>query len=133
MGGTTYVRYYSPFSYHGLTLSSYVPAAYYQPGFYAWVGQPWGVGVSFSWGWTSQPWYTASSGYFNPDPSYPSSALWITDYVLASNLSDGYQVQNGSRPLSAISQTTVSPTEGGPMTPINPAVKQAIASEFRTK
>ena len=41
VGGRSEVRVYRTFSYHNVIYYRYVPAIYYQPGFYAWAYDPW--------------------------------------------------------------------------------------------
>ncbi len=114
--GRAYNRYYTPYSYRGFTLNSYVPNRYYNSGFYSWFRLPWMVPVQFSWGWYREPWFAHFRGYFNPYPSYISPAYWLTDFILAARLADAY-TELGDRP----------PLSGAVM--LSPAVKQQIALE----
>ena len=88
-------RVYRSYAYHGVAMQSYVPAAYYPPAFYRWAYNPWRAPVRYSWGWQRDPWYGEYSGYFTPLAAYPSSAFWLTDYVLAEHLRAAYLSRSG--------------------------------------
>ena len=136
----TYVRTYTPYSYRGVTLLTYVPPYYYSPAFYGWVYYPWPTPVSFKWGWRGYPWHGIYRVYFIPMPLYPSPVLWMTDYILASTLADGYDQQqdysddpNAAAPVTMPNDDDSSDQEiyAQTSTPITPALRAEIAAEVQ--
>jgi len=122
MGGRQYVTVYRTYSYNGVVYQRYVPAVYYQPGFYMWAARPWSAPISYDWGWNAQPWYGAYPGYFTPARVYSDAALWLTDSLLAENLKMAYDQQLGAQ---APPQSDEQPA------PISQGVKLALANEVR--
>jgi hypothetical protein len=59
----------------------YVPAYTYAPGYYGWIGTPWGASVAFGWGPLA-----VYGGYFAPPATYDSPNAWVADYVINQNL-----------------------------------------------
>jgi len=115
------VYVYRIVSYRGVTYQRYVPTVFYQPQFYAWAATPWPAPVAFAWGFSAEPWFGFNSRYFTPEAAYPSASAWLTDYAIASTLSDGYAQQEAEDALPP------SGIAGG--TPISPAIKQEIADQ----
>jgi hypothetical protein len=141
--GHAYSRAYRGYEYHGGHYYGYVPDHYYHPRYYGWAYHPWSRPVYYSpaaWGWAGSPWYGAYGGFFTPYPVYATASLWLTDYLIASNLQAAYQagVQAGAagaggQPPAAGNQA---PDSGNPeastqQTPLSPEVKQAIADEVQ--
>jgi hypothetical protein len=124
-GGRSVVRVYQPFVYGGVTYNRYLPGFYYRPAFYGWAFAPWGVGISFGWGWGGAAWFGFYGGYFQPYPVYLGPTLWLTDYLLAANLQLAYENQQaaGAPPPDPNAQTQ--PVQ------LSPEVKQAIADEVQ--
>jgi hypothetical protein len=124
-GGRSFVRVYQPFSYRGVVYNRYLPGFYYRPAFYGWAFAPWGVGISFGWGWGGAAWFGFYGGYFQPYPVYLGPTLWLTDYLLAANLQLAYENQqaNGAPPPDPYAQSQ--PVQ------LSPEVKQAIADEIQ--
>ena len=92
VGGRTEVRVYRNYTYNSVRYVTYVPRVYYQPAFYGWAARPWGPRVAYSWGWEpAAPWFYG--GYFAPEPTYSTPALWLTDFLLAENLRLAYDNQ----------------------------------------
>jgi hypothetical protein len=119
------VRVYQPFVYGGVTYNRYLPGFYYRPAFYGWAFSPWGVGISFGWGWGGAAWFGFYGGYFQPYPLYVGPTLWLTDYLLAANLQLAYENQqaNGAPPPGPYAQAQ--------QVELSPEVKQAIADEIQ--
>jgi hypothetical protein len=135
-GGRAYARAYRGYDYRGVRYYGYCPDHYYHSAFYSWAYRPWGRQVAYSpaaWGWAGAPWFTAYGGYFTPYTAYRAPAFWLTDFVIAANLQVGYQssVVAGQPPDNDGGNEP--PPDGseidGNQTPINPQVKQAIATE----
>ena len=122
--GVTYVNVYRPYSYHGVALYGYAPVRYYPAAYYGWVYNPWPAPIVYRWGWGGSPWYGYYGGYFTPYPVYPSASLWLTDYMIAATLQQGYQ----DRMAAGVQQ---GPIVG--QAPLTPEVKQAIADEVRNQ
>ncbi len=116
--GQAYSRVYRPYTYHGMTLNSYVPTRYYHAGFYGYFNRPWGAPVYYQWGWTNAAWYGYYRGYFTPYPYYSSPDLWLTDYMISARLAEDYADRPGGAPLYGA-------------TMISPSVKQYVASEVK--
>ena len=84
-------RYYRIYPWRGVNLSIYRPVRYYPASYYWWLGNPWGGGFSFSWGWGAAPWYGYYGGAFTPYSTYSSPAMWLTDYTLGDSMNSAYQ------------------------------------------
>lgn len=125
--GRSYNRVYNVYPYRGVYLNVYAPGFYYAPAFYGWVYNPWYQPVYFSWGWAGNPWYGYYGFYFAPSPFYPSASLWLTDYMISSDLSASYQEQqaNGDAPAD---QPAASGTPA-----LTPGVKDMIAAEVKNQ
>ncbi|MBV8820215.1 MAG: hypothetical protein JO022_17775, partial [Acidobacteriaceae bacterium] len=119
-----YERAYRPYMYRGVSIYVYSPRAYWAPAYYGWVYNPWPAPVYYRWGWAASPWYGYYGPYFAPYPVYPSAALWLTDYAIATTLELGYQdrMAAGVQAGPTVGQATLSPE-----------VKQAIADEVRNQ
>jgi hypothetical protein len=89
--GHPYDRFYRGYSYHGVDVQVYAPVHYYGVGFYGWVYHPWYQPAVYSWGWAGSPWFGFYGGYFAPYAVYPSASLWLTDYMISSDLQAEYQ------------------------------------------
>lgn len=122
--GRPYSLYYRRYPYRGLYLAGYAPYRYYRPGFYGWVYNPWLSPVPYGWGWAGSPWYRSYGYYFSPYSVYPSASFWLTDYLIAASLQEGYQQQEGAD--SFVAST-------GAQTVLTPDIKQAIASEVQSQ
>jgi hypothetical protein len=124
-GGRVYARAYPGYYYHGALYYHYLPAYYYAPAFYVWAVRPWHSRVVFAWNWG--PWRGYYGSYFSPYPNYADCPSWITDYVIAQDLSAAYDAQQQapaiSQPIPAASG------DDSAAAPLSPAVKQAIADE----
>jgi hypothetical protein len=94
---------------------------YYRPLFYQWVFNPWPAPIYFAWGWNGAPWFGYYGAYFTPAPMYATSALWLTDYLLAQDLQLAYANQQQS--------TELTPPPADQTVALSPEVKQAIAVE----
>jgi hypothetical protein len=123
--GRAYDRYYRGYSYHGVYMNVYAPARYYPLGFYGWAYNPWYQPVSYGWGWGGSPWYGYYGYYFTPYPVYSSPALWLTDYLLAANLTAAYAARQEAKEQMAGQQAP----EGAAA--LTPEVKQMIADEVK--
>jgi hypothetical protein len=125
VGGTPYARFYRPAVYRGISFNVYAPVRFYSPRFYAWGYTPWVVPVYYSFGWAANPWFGFYGGYFAPYPSYAGPNFWLTDYMLAASLQEGYQervdASGGAPPVY----------DPSGQVPISPQVKNMIAQEVR--
>lgn len=128
VSGVSYTRVYRSYSYGGVYYNAYVPAFYYGPSFYSWAYAPWRAPVYYRWDWVGSPWYGYYGGYFTPYPSYPSASLWLTDYVLAASLEEGYRERAEAAQANAYQQGYA---DGGGQVALTPDVKQAIADEVQ--
>ena len=144
VGGRSYARVYRGYDYRGVRYYGYAPGNYYHPGFYGWAYNPWMAPVYYSpaaWGWVGTPWFGFYGGFFTPYPVYPTASLWLTDYLIASNLQAAYQAQAeanaaaGGGAGQAPADNSGEQPYGGPaasnQTPLSPEVKQAIADEVQ--
>jgi hypothetical protein len=109
-------------------MNVYAPARYYPLGFYGWAYNPWYSPVAYSWGWGVSPWYGYYGYYFTPYPVYSSPALWLTDYLIAANLTAAYEARQEAREQRA-EQRAAAAAEGA--APLTPEVKQMIADEVK--
>ena len=123
--GRPTVRVYRAYAYRNINYFLYVPVVYFQPLFYRWLYSRWSAPVDYDWGWSQDPWFVASRGYFTPDPSYPTPSSWMTDYLIAENLRLAFvprdKPQNESEP---------NPEEVGNVMEVPPEVKQAFSEEI---
>jgi hypothetical protein len=97
-----------------------LPAFYFGPGFYSWAYNPWAAPIVFSWGYSSAPWYGYYGPYFATAPVYSSSALWLTDFLIAENLKAAYEARNQTG--RGDSSQTAS---------ITPEIKELISQQVR--
>jgi hypothetical protein len=99
--GHAYVRAYRPVFYHGVMLHFYAPLGYYPIGLYGWALDPWGVPVSYGWGWAGAPWFAYYGGYYQPWNAYPAPAFWLTDYLISNTLQAAFQAREEAREADA--------------------------------
>ena len=125
--GHMYQTYYRGYRYRGVYINVYAPVRYYPIGFYGWAYHPWGVPVVFSWGWGRAPWYGYYGFYFAPYPVYPTPALWLTDYMISSELAAAYEAGRESANAAPPEPTA------GSSPALTPEVKQQIADEVRNQ
>jgi hypothetical protein len=125
MNGVAYPRYYNPYMYGGVEIAVYAPPRYYAPAFYGWAYNPWAVPIAYSFGFAVAPWYGFYPGYFTPYPVYASPSLWLTDYMIANSLQQGYQAQQDA----AAAGQQMAPQQAA--APLTPDVKQQIAEEVK--
>jgi len=125
--GRAYDRYYRGYSYHGVYMHVYAPFRYYPVAFYGWAYNPWFTPVVYPWGWAGNPWFGYYGFYFTPYPVYASPALWLTDYLLAANLTAAYAAQQEVQAQAAARQAP----EGAAA--LTPEVKQMIADEVKNQ
>jgi hypothetical protein len=145
VGGSQYAVVYRNYQYNGIDFYRPVPPYVYSPAFYAWSVQPWGPPVPYGWGWSAQPWFGVYGGVFTPYPAYASLDLWMTDYVISSNLQRHYdagQVDAGqaqgqgqgnddaSSGDSSSSPADTDSTADAPP-PITPELKAGIAAQVK--
>jgi hypothetical protein len=126
--GRHYDRYYRGYAYRGIYLNAYAPAYYYSPGFYGWAYNPWAVPVAYGWGWAGSPWLGFYGGYFTPYSVYPSSAFWLTDYIISQNLQAAYAARAADASDAGAAQQAAAGA-----TPLTPEVKQLIADEVKSQ
>src|ERR1035437_8337520 len=123
--GAAYPRFYRASVYRGITYNVYTPVRFYSPRFYAWGYSPWGAPVYYNFGFAGSPWAGFYTGYFSPYPSYASPNYWLTDYLLANSLQEGYQERMGA----------AGPAQGGydpsGQVALSPQVKDLIAGEVQ--
>jgi hypothetical protein len=125
--GHVYQNYYRGAVYGGVSINVYAPARYYPVGFYGWAYHPWGAPVAFAWGFDSDPWYGYYGNYFVPYPVYPNASLWLTDYMISSDLAAAYQAGQESGTLAPNDQA------GNTAPALTPEIKQMIADEVRNQ
>jgi hypothetical protein len=125
--GRQYDRYYRGYGYRGVYLNVYAPGYYYGPGFYGWAYNPWAVPIAYGWGWGGSPWFGFYGGYFTPFAVYPSSAFWLTDYIIAQDLQAAYAARAAAAADAAASE------QAAAAAPLTPEVKQAIAEEVKNQ
>lgn len=144
VGGSAFVRVYTPYPYHGVMLHSYVPGVYFGPAFYGWAYYPWAAPAPYAWGWTASPWYGYYGPYFAASPYYPSPALWLTDFYLSQTLDASYRAQMQSQaeqaaaddsadqdPNAAAAPVADDEAVAQVSSPITPELKEAIAGEVQ--
>lgn len=130
--GRTDVRVYRSYTYHSIQYVTYVPAVYYQPAFYVWAGQSSGTRFVYDWGWgPAAPWFFG--GYYTPDASYASPALWLTDSVLAADLRSSYDNQRYAgaqqQPADLVSSNSNAVITPEIKTQVAEQIKQQLATE----
>ena len=125
--GRVYQHFYRESYYHGVAIHVYAPARYYSVGFYGWAYHPWGRPVVYAWGWGPSPWYGYYGYYFTPYPVYPSASLWLTDYMISSDLQAAYAAGQESATLDP------GPRAGDTSAAMTPEVKQMIANEVQNQ
>jgi hypothetical protein len=123
--GAAYPRFYRAQSYRGMTFAVYTPVRFYSPRFYAWGYTPWGAPVYYNFGFAANPWYGFYGGYFTPYPAYAGPNYWLTDYMLANSLQEGYQEHMDA---GATAQGGYDPSG---QTPVSPYVKNLVAGEVQ--
>lgn len=145
MGGRTYLRTYSVYTYHGVQLLHYRPAVYYAPEFYGWAYYPWAAPAAYQFAWVGTPWYGFYGPYFTAWGTYSGASAWLTDYYLGQMLQEAYQARMdaqqdvGGADADTSADYASSDPEADPgvgtdlaaqeTTPITPELKQAIADE----
>jgi hypothetical protein len=130
--GRAYVRIYHdhPYGAYGV-YPVYVPAYYYQPGFYAYFGASWGAPIAF--GWSTYPGYDYYAGYFAPAQSYSTPDAWMADYIISQNLQAAYAAQQDAAADAANSGTPLdAEQQSGPVAPIPPDVRAAYVQQVQT-
>ncbi len=125
--GRGYYRYYRPYYYRGAYVHVYSPGYYYHPAFYGWAYGAWAAPVYYPWGWAGSPWYGYYGYYFTPYAAYAAPSLWLTDYMLSSDLAVAYQGQQEAPPQDADAQGTAGASS------LTPEVKQMIADEVKNQ
>ncbi len=125
--GHMYESYYRGYSYRGVVINVYAPVRYYPIGFYGWAYHPWRAPIVFAWGWGGAPWYGYYGGYFAPYPVYATPALWLTDYMISSELAAAYEAGRESAASSA------PPPTANTAPALTPEVKQQIAVEVQSQ
>jgi hypothetical protein len=126
--GHEYNRYYRNYYFHGAYMGVYAPGFYYSPGFYGWAYNPWYAPVAYGWGWGAAPWYGYYGGYFAPYPAYASPSLWLTDYMISTDLAAAYEAHQAAQ---AQGGATMVAAGGEPM--LTPDVKAQIAAEVQSQ
>jgi hypothetical protein len=128
--GRAYDRYYRGYPYRGVYLNVYSPYRYYPVGFYGWAYNPWYQPVVYSWGWGGSPWYGYYGGYFTPYPVYATASLWLTDYIISSQLAAAYQARQEAQ-VQMDQEAAGGSAQGA--APLTPEVKQMIADEVKSQ
>jgi hypothetical protein len=130
----TYTRVYRGVYYRGHTYYDYVPARYYSSVYYGWAYNPWPAPVYWgpaAWGWVGSPWWAYYQPYWTPYPVYARASLWLTDYLIATNLQAAYQAQadaNAAAPQAQANANTGSDQEqSGGNGPAGPAQSDSNA------
>jgi hypothetical protein len=126
--GHEYNRYYRSYYFHGAYLGVYAPGFYYSPGFYGWAYNPWYTPIAYGWGWGAAPWYGYYGGYFTPYPVYASPSLWLTDYMISTDLAAAYEARQAAQ---AQADAPMAASGGQPM--LTPDVKAQIAAEVQSQ
>jgi hypothetical protein len=88
-----------------------------------WGYTPWAAPVYYNFGWAGAPWFGFYAGYFNPYPYYAGPNLWLTDYLVANSLMEGYQER-----MDAGGQGSYDPSG---QVALSPQVKNLISSEVQ--
>ena len=126
VNGRAYASVYRGSYYRGVVYYRYVPPFYFAPAFYGWAYRPWGLRVSFNWGWG--PWFGFYGYYFNPYPYYVGPSPWLTDYIISQQLQDAYNAGYNAGQQSQPSAQPPPPDQSS-YAPLSPELKQAIADE----
>jgi hypothetical protein len=125
--GHEYNRYYRGYYYGGVYMNVYAPGFYYAPAFYGWAYNPWYAPISYGWGWGANPWYGYYGFYFAPYPVYAAPSLWLTDYLISTELAAAYAAQQ-----EAHTEAVEAAAAGGqPL--LTPEVKAQIAEEVKAQ
>jgi hypothetical protein len=132
VGGRSSVVVYRNYSYYRVTYARPVPAVIYGPAFYSWGFQQWPTPVVYGWGWNSQPWYQSYGSTFTPYPAYSSLDLWMTDYIIGSNLQRAYAANQAPMAAPVPGQAlTADASAYAPPPEITPDMKQEIAAQVK--
>ena len=123
--GHTYDNFYRGYHYHGVDMHVYAPSRYFGRAYYGWAYNPWVSPVHYRWGWMSHPWYGYYGYYFNPYPTYPSAAFWLTDYLISSSLQAAFTAHQEAGEIDGNASMGAAP--------LTPEVKQMIADEVRNQ
>lgn len=123
VGGKSEVRVYRTSIYRNVQIKSYVPEVVYSPAFYGWAARPWREPVIY--GWAPAPWTGVYGAFYTPEPSYPTAALWIADFMIAENLRLAYEAQMAGGGQMAYQEQT---STGAPM---SLEVKNMLAEQVR--
>jgi len=123
--GHSYDNFYRGYHYHGVDMHIYAPSRYYGRAYYGWASNPWLSPVRYHWGWMSHPWYGYYGYYFNPYPTYPSAAFWLTDYLISSSLQAAFTAHQEAGEVDGNASMGAAP--------LTPEVKQMIADEVRNQ
>jgi hypothetical protein len=124
--GRYYDRYYRGYYYGGVYMNVYAPGFYYGPAFYGWAYNPWYAPISYGWGWGGNPWYGYYGFYFNPYPVYAAPSLWLTDYLISTELAAAYAAQQ-----EAHTEAVAAAATGAPL--LTDEVKAQIAEEVKAQ
>ena len=126
--GAQYNYYYRGYYYGGSYVNVYAPAYYYSPAYYGWAYNPWAAPISYGWGWGGSPWYGYYGSYFTPYPVYSAPALWLTDYMIAAELSAAYAAQQ-----EAHTEAVVAANAAVAQAVMTAEVKAQIADEVKAQ
>jgi hypothetical protein len=124
--GRAYDRFYRDYRFHDVAFQVYAPFHYYGVGFYGWAYNPWYRPVVYAWGWGPSPWYGYYGYYFTPYPTYAGAPMWLTDYMISSDLQADYQANQDAGTMAA-----APPSNGSPA--LSPEVKQMISNEVASQ
>ena len=125
--GQMHEVYYRGYQYRGFELQVYAPLRYYPAAFYGWTFYPWGMPVSYAWGYVGSPWVGYYGSYFAPASMYGNASLWLTDYMISSDLAAAYDAGKEAGALSSNDQL------GNSAPALTPEIKQMIADEVRAQ
>jgi len=133
--GRLYTRAYMGYSYRGLALRRFLHPAYHSPAYYRWARHPWASTIFYRWSWFGEAWCGYYGAYFQPYYTYPDAGAWLTDYVLAQTLSDGYSMESQAQPMAGYDAdvSDLPPDEelyAAGDSIITPDVKAALAEEI---
>jgi hypothetical protein len=124
VNGRAYDRFYGRYEYNHVALDVYAPQVYFAPAFYGWAYNPWAAPVPYAWGWAGNPGALYYGAYFTPYPVYPNASLWLTDYMISTNLQAAYQAQVEAAGGAA-------PAPFAAPVPLTPEVKALVAAEVQ--
>jgi hypothetical protein len=128
--GHEYAVVYRGYHYHGVAFYRPVPAVIYAPGYYGWAVRPWARPVIIQVGFRTQPWFGVYGTAFTPYPVYASPDQWMTDQILADNMTMAYDDGRAA-------QTAADGMPNGPENasaappPISPDLKMQIDAEVK--